>query len=328
MLKMLNGLIKPDTGMIEMRGRVGSLIELGAGFNPVLTGRENIYVNGAILGFTRAEIEQKIDRIIEFSGIREFLDTPVQYYSSGMKVRLGFAIAAQMEPDILIIDEVLAVGDMDFRIKCLTRIGELASKTAIIFVSHSMPQVARVCNRLILMQGGHVKANTDDVSLGIEEYFRSVRNGDKIVGENTLIRLCWIRLLQSGNREPLDAPCELYYGKPFDIECCFDVADEVSKYWINFAFIDRESKPVANIFSFFGGMVFEQKGNVKIRASIDRFLLSQGSYSLSIAVNEVTESGTRGKVYFYDSNVLTVIAKDIGAANAPVQLFANWSVVE
>ena len=114
LLKMLNGLIKPDKGTITMQGRIGALIELGAGFNPILTGRENIYNNGAVLGFSKKEIDEKFDAIVDFAEIDEFIDTPVQNYSSGMKVRLGFAVAAQMEPDVLIIDEVLAVGDIGF----------------------------------------------------------------------------------------------------------------------------------------------------------------------------------------------------------------------
>ena len=117
LLKILNGLINPDAGQVTMRGRVGALIELGAGFNPILTGRENIYNNGAVLGFTRKEINEKIEAIIDFAEIRDFIDMPVQNYSSGMKVRLGFSVAAQMEPDVLIIDEVLAVGDIGFRHK-------------------------------------------------------------------------------------------------------------------------------------------------------------------------------------------------------------------
>jgi lipopolysaccharide transport system ATP-binding protein len=114
LLKLLNGLITPDQGQVTMKGRVGALIELGAGFNPVLTGRENIYNNGAVLGFSKEEIDSKLEAIIDFSELRDFIDMPVQNYSSGMKVRLGFAVAAQMEPDILLIDEVLAVGDMGF----------------------------------------------------------------------------------------------------------------------------------------------------------------------------------------------------------------------
>ena len=127
LLKMLNGLINPDAGKITIKGRVGALIELGAGFNPILTGRENIYNNGAILGFTRKEINEKVEEIIDFAEIREFIDMPVQNYSSGMKVRLGFAVAAQMEPDVLIIDEVLAVGDLGFILKCFKTIDNISA---------------------------------------------------------------------------------------------------------------------------------------------------------------------------------------------------------
>jgi ABC-type polysaccharide/polyol phosphate transport system, ATPase component len=125
LLKLLNGLIAPDGGRITTRGRVAALIELNAGFNPILTGRENIYTEAALLGFSKEETDAKFDAIVEFAEIGDFLDMTVQNYSSGMRVRLGFAVAAQMEPDVLIIDEVLAVGDVAFRFKCLNRIGEL-----------------------------------------------------------------------------------------------------------------------------------------------------------------------------------------------------------
>ena len=128
LLKMLNGLIKPDKGKITMRGRVGALIELGAGFNPILTGRENVYINGSVLGFNEKEISDKFESILEFADIGEFIDTPVQNYSSGMRVRLGFAVAAHMEPDVLLIDEVLAVGDMGFVIKCLNKMKSIMQK--------------------------------------------------------------------------------------------------------------------------------------------------------------------------------------------------------
>ena len=157
LLKMLNGLIKPDKGKITMRGRVGALIALGAGFNPILTGRENIYVNGSILGLSQAEIESKMDDIIDFADIREFIDSPVQSYSSGMQVRLGFAVAASLEPNVLILDEVLAVGDVDFQAKCFNRLGELRRKgVAFIFVSHSMHQISRFCEQVLFLKHGQI----------------------------------------------------------------------------------------------------------------------------------------------------------------------------
>jgi lipopolysaccharide transport system ATP-binding protein len=137
-----------------MRGRVGALIALGAGFNPILTGRENIYINGSVLGLTKKEIDEKIDEIIDFAEIREFIDMPVQSYSSGMTVRLGFAVATALDPDVLILDEVLAVGDGSFRHKCYQRIDSLRSRAAIIFVSHNMPDVGRICQSTVVMERG------------------------------------------------------------------------------------------------------------------------------------------------------------------------------
>jgi lipopolysaccharide transport system ATP-binding protein len=154
LLKMLNGLIKPDHGRIEMRGRVGALIALGAGFNPILTGRENIYINGSVLGLTRSEIRAKIDDIIEFADLGDLIDSPVQSYSSGMQVRLGFAVATALSPDILLLDEVLAVGDAGFRHKCYSRISKLLQDCAVVFVSHSMDQVAQICHGILRMKQG------------------------------------------------------------------------------------------------------------------------------------------------------------------------------
>ncbi len=154
LLKMLNGLIKPDKGRIEMRGRVGALIALGAGFNPILTGRENVYVNGSVLGLSKKEIDRKFDEIVDFAEIAEFIDSPVQSYSSGMQVRLGFAVATALEPDVLLLDEVLAVGDAAFRAKCYNRIGDIQKQSAVIFVSHSMDQVARMCNSVQVLSKG------------------------------------------------------------------------------------------------------------------------------------------------------------------------------
>jgi len=154
LLKMLNGLIKPDSGSITMKGRVGALIALGAGFNPILSGRENVFVNGSILGLSKKELTSKLDDIIDFAGLQDFIDSPVQSYSSGMQVRLGFAVATALNPDILILDEVLAVGDAAFRAKCFKRIGSMSKNCAILFVSHDQSQVSRICNKALLMAKG------------------------------------------------------------------------------------------------------------------------------------------------------------------------------
>ena len=157
LLKMLNGLIKPDHGSITMRGRVGALIALGAGFNPILTGRENIYVNGSVLGLTKREIDGKLEEIIDFAEIGDFIDTPVQNYSSGMAVRLGFAVASSLEPDILLVDEVLAVGDASFRAKCFRKLASLMNRgVATIFVSHDLASVQRISQIALWLKAGKV----------------------------------------------------------------------------------------------------------------------------------------------------------------------------
>ena len=159
LLKILSRITEPTTGRIRLNGRVASLLEVGTGFHPELTGRENIFLNGAILGMTKAEIERKFDEIVAFSEIEKFLDTPVKRYSSGMYVRLAFAIAAHLEPEILIIDEVLAVGDAQFQKKCLGKMGQIAQGgRTVLFVSHNMPAVRALCSKALLLHFGTVRA--------------------------------------------------------------------------------------------------------------------------------------------------------------------------
>jgi len=171
LLRMLNGLIKPDQGRIEMRGRVGALIALGAGFNPILTGRENIYVNAAVLGLSKKETDAKFEEIVEFAELGDFIDAPVQSYSSGMAVRLGFSVAAILiQPDVLLLDEVLAVGDMGFTIKCLNTVRQLFTNSAVVFISHSMQFVSQYCTRIAVMDKGLLKCDTHSISEGIGLY--------------------------------------------------------------------------------------------------------------------------------------------------------------
>ncbi|MDO9399734.1 MAG: ABC transporter ATP-binding protein [bacterium] len=158
LLKILTGITPPTTGEVIMRGKVASLLEVGTGFHPELTGRENIFLNGAILGMTKKEISDRFNDIVKFSGVEKFLDTPVKYYSSGMSVRLAFAVAAHLEPDILIIDEVLAVGDAEFQKKCLGKMNEITNKDGrtILFVSHNMEAIQNLCKKCILLQRGKI----------------------------------------------------------------------------------------------------------------------------------------------------------------------------
>ncbi|NLG34611.1 MAG: ABC transporter ATP-binding protein [Lentisphaerae bacterium] len=158
LLKILSRITPPTTGRVVVTGRVGTMLEVGTGFHPELTGRENIYLNGAILGMSRKEIDRKFDAIVDFSGVEKFLETPVKRYSSGMYVRLAFAVASNLDPDILIVDEVLAVGDAAFQRKCVERMKAIAagSDTTVIFVSHSMANVRMLCNRCVWFENGRI----------------------------------------------------------------------------------------------------------------------------------------------------------------------------
>jgi len=155
LLKLLNGIFWPDKGKITTDGKVGALIEVGAGFHPLLTGRENIYINAAILGMSKQEVEKRFDSIVEFADIGDFLDSPVKHYSSGMFVRLGFAVAVHCEPDILLVDEILSVGDIDFQSKCFKKMQEIVDrKVSIVFISHNSDAIRRICNQVIYIRQG------------------------------------------------------------------------------------------------------------------------------------------------------------------------------
>jgi homopolymeric O-antigen transport system ATP-binding protein len=198
LLKILSRITRPTEGKAELHGRVGSLLEVGTGFHPELTGRENVYFSGAVLGMKEAEIKSQFDAIVDFSGVEEFLDTPVKHYSSGMRVRLGFAVAAHLNPEILLVDEVLAVGDAAFQKKCLGKMGEVArGGRTVLFVSHNMAAIQNLCTRCLCLYRGHVSFEgtaTDSVAY----YLRmmqatvdscSLRNRTDRAG-NGRIRLC------------------------------------------------------------------------------------------------------------------------------------------
>ncbi|MEA2065141.1 MAG: ABC transporter ATP-binding protein [Patescibacteria group bacterium] len=180
LLKILTGITPPTTGEITMRGKVASLLEVGTGFHPELTGRENIFLNGTILGMTKKEINAKFNDIVQFAGIQKFIDTPVKRYSSGMHVRLGFSVAAHMEPDILLVDEVLAVGDAEFQKKCLGKMNEVTKKSrrTILFVSHNMSAIQNLCKRSVLLRDGRVEmiGETEKV---VDKYLNNQTNSLK-----------------------------------------------------------------------------------------------------------------------------------------------------
>ncbi len=173
-LKLISGILKPTSGKVAVNGRIAALIELGAGFHPEITGRENIYINGIMLGLTRRDIDQRFDKIVEFSGIREFLDQPVKTYSSGMYVRLGFAVAVHVDPDILIIDEVLSVGDEEFSARCVAKIQEMKYRgVTLVFVTHQLDQVRTLCDRALWLDHGQLEAIGDPMRV-VDAYLQEV----------------------------------------------------------------------------------------------------------------------------------------------------------
>ena len=204
LLKCLAGILAPDSGSITMNGRMSALLELGAGFHPDLSGRENIFLNGAILGMSRAEVTTKFDQIVDFSGLESFIDTPVKNYSSGMVVRLGFAVAINVDPDILVVDEVLAVGDLSFQQKCLEKINDMRSAgQTIILVSHGLSEVSQMCDSVAWIAGGRV-AEIGKASVVVDDYTNSTRG--TVRRENSMSGARWgsgevifsdIRLLDS-----------------------------------------------------------------------------------------------------------------------------------
>lgn len=300
LLKILNGLIKPDAGKVTMRGKVGALIELGAGFNPILSGRENIYNNGAILGFTRKEIDDKVEEIIDFAEIREFIDMPVQNYSSGMKVRLGFAVAAQMQPDVLIIDEVLAVGDLGFVLKCFKTIDTILPHTAIVFVSHSMPMVSRLCNQIILMERGSSVYQGADVAGAIDLYYnRFANNGKNILFSDESFILSKVDIK---NSERLNGVPQIHWNKDVEIEFEFIARRDFEQIpYFNIVISDKEQRPVAILESNDPSVpLFKEVGEFKFSVRSRNLQLSKGLYNLNIVILNRSSKGP----HFRMNNIL------------------------
>ncbi|MEX2493357.1 MAG: ABC transporter ATP-binding protein [Nitrospirales bacterium] len=196
-LKILSKITRPTFGQVEIHGRNSSLLEVGTGFHPELTGRENVYLNGTVLGMKKKEIERKFDAIVDFSGVEKFLDTPVKRYSSGMRVRLAFAVAAHLEPEILIIDEVLAVGDAEFQAKCLGKMSSVAKEgRTVLFVSHNMGAIAELCTRVLWLEGGRLKEDglpSDVVMRYLSSSEDKVGFWSRTLDEGVTNRLAWLK---------------------------------------------------------------------------------------------------------------------------------------
>ena len=283
LLKMLNGLIKPDTGSIEMWGRLGALIALGAGFNPILTGRENIYINGSVLGLTRKEIDAKIDDIINFAEIEDAIDAPVRTYSSGMQVRLGFSIASSLDPDVLILDEVLAVGDAGFVVKCLNRVRELAQNSAIIFVSHQMQYVSNFCTRVIVMDQGMPLLDTSNPGEGINCYYGQM----KFIGSRSgtgNAKLESFEIFQDDT--DLGSDPVINQGQDIQALVGFSV-DGFQRQFIVRVLIDDEAQtPIIAypLIDYSGDIMRFDSGRYKVKVPLGEIDLNAGVYSFMVAI--------------------------------------------
>lgn len=280
LLKMLNGLIAPDEGTITMHGKIGALIELGAGFNPILTGRENIYNNGAVIGFSKAEIDAKLQDIIAFAELEEFVDMPVQNYSSGMRVRLGFAIAAQMEPDILLIDEVLAVGDIGFRAKCYDAISTIFKNSCVIFVSHSMPQVARMCDSVLNLNKGKCE-HIGLTSKGIRIYNNSFKTE---ISKGVVETIKLQKFTINGKEKDI----KINFGDDLDLEFTFTSNLILKKPTLNIHIIDTTQQYLYQANNKRDKVILEdiQIGENKIKLKLKNIQLNPENYSFSIALRD------------------------------------------
>lgn len=285
LLRMLNGLIKPDRGRIEMRGRVGAMIALGAGFSPVLSGRENVYVNASVLGLSKAEVDAKMDEIIDFAEIHEFIDAPVQTYSSGMHVRLGFAVAAvAIQPDILILDEVLAVGDTGFVVKCLNKMRQLGRDAAVVFVTHSMPFVDTFCTRVMVLERGRVLVDTSDPASGVDRYYGTVGHESRVAGTRQA-QLLACALLANG--ETLSAEdATLSVGASVSLRLRIRVDPEIVAFGVRLFVGDS---PTQSLLAFDlrdegGRPSIFRTSEVELEVPLGDLQLAGGKYSILVAV--------------------------------------------
>ena len=322
LLKILNGLINPDAGKVTIKGRVGALIELGAGFNHILSGRENIYNNGAILGFTRKEIDAKVEEIIDFAEIREFIDMPVQNYSSGMKVRLGFAVAAQMEPDVLIIDEVLAVGDIGFRVKCFNRISELLNSCAVIFVSHSMPQVARIGTHVMHMKKGVVDYFGTDIAYGLSLYHQDFTIEETTVIGSDVIINSFALLDKEGQIKS-----SFSISETICLKLDFFNNSDYKDYFISVVIMDANLNGVASLNSLSENTKLDKK-SYSTEVSFEN-VFTPGRYAINIVFTENLNSSEFkfGKT-LTNYRSLTYFESTGGAlvGTVPVQLNSQWII--
>ncbi len=306
LLKVLSRITEPTNGRIEITGRAASLLEVGTGFHPELTGRENIFLNGAILGMGKAEIRRKFDEIVAFAEVEKFLDTPVKHYSSGMYVRLAFAVAAHLEPEILIVDEVLAVGDAQFQKKCLGKMEQVGREgRTVLFVSHNIQAIIRLCNKAIMLKGG--KINRSGLSQEVSSYYlndgdnlnsiRTWNNSENAPG-NDDVRLSKVRVINL-SEESRDV---FYSTETIGIEMSYEVFSEENILWFGFNLFNSEGINIFDTHSVSSEFYNKKhpKGKYTATAWIPKNLFAEGLIIVGCAIFNHLEH----KIYFHEKDVI------------------------
>jgi lipopolysaccharide transport system ATP-binding protein len=292
LLKILSHITAPTEGRVAIYGRVGSLLEVGTGFHPELSGRENIYLNGAVLGMTKREIDGKFDEIVAFAEVEKFIDTPVKFYSSGMHVRLAFAVAAHLEPDILIVDEVLAVGDVEFQKKCLGKMEDVTRQgRTILFVSHNMGAVKSLCSRAILLDAGRVSCE-GDVDPVMDAYYASmagaakagtgfITDAPRLYGTSEA-RLRCVQLTHTSGTETT----QLYFAQAFRIKVIFDVLRDIPDAVIEVGIAALDGTRVTYSSNIDGGRppAYFPRGRYSVTVDMDVVLLPR-QYTIDLGIH-------------------------------------------
>jgi len=321
LLKLLSRVTSPTTGSIKVKGRIASLLEVGTGFHPEMTGKENIYMNGAILGMSKAEITRKFDEIVDFAGVARYIDTPVKRYSSGMYVRLAFAVAAYLESEILILDEVLAVGDAEFQKKCLGKMGDVANKDGrtVLFVSHNIFAVSAICNKGLLLVDGTVAYN-GDINSTIDTYFKShTKSGEVVIALHKQLRFNGL-----SNRRELD---NLSPNDDINIKFSFEVGNlDIEGAMIDINVYNENKVCVSHSRSLWRGYTFDIKPNKTL--SFDYFLkspkIAPGEYTISIYICK----GAQLLVHMDNINAMTINALNYFGGSMYLDLLQSTNVPE
>ena len=293
LLKVLSRITEPTSGEARLRGRVGSLLEVGTGFHAELTGRENIYLNGSILGMKRAEINRKFDEIVAFSEVEKFLDTPVKRYSSGMYIRLAFAVAAHLEPEILIVDEVLAVGDMEFQKRCLGKMNEVVGHgRTVFFVSHNMQSIAALSTRCLVMKQGELvydAPTSDAIKHYVELSLKGSTLGKSFHREGGDPDTNYIAEAHVTTSEPYG---QQVWGKPIAFEFVLHVGETMAKLCFMFCITDTQGVHITQFWHVEESELYQTKaGDYRLRCEVPRLRLYMGSYSVTAWISD-----TRGQV--------------------------------